>query len=85
MKPKAPNTARVAREIQPDITTVPARPASDFELTAEEIRMLADPQWVTEDEADVIICLRREATEPTVLWSEVRKKLGLDRKAHPKR
>lgn len=40
--------------------TEEARPASDFNLSAAERALLADPDWVTEDEADTIICLRRE-------------------------
>jgi hypothetical protein len=35
-------------------------PSSEVELTAEERRLLKDPSWIDEDEADIIICMRRE-------------------------
>ncbi len=38
-----------------------ARPASDFKLSRKERDLLADPDWMTEDEADLIISLRRQA------------------------
>ena len=85
MKRKAPNTARVAGEIRRNVTTLPARPASDFTLTPEEIRMLPDPQWVTEEDADVIVSTRREAGETPIPWRKVRKELGLDHNNHSKR
>ena len=37
---------------------VAPRPSADFELTTEERGLLADPDWITEDEADDIISLR---------------------------
>jgi hypothetical protein len=36
------------------------RPSSEFNLTTEEKAMLADPNWITPDEADGIICMRRD-------------------------
>jgi hypothetical protein len=35
-----------------------ARPTSELNLTKEEIAMLPDPDWVTEDDADAIMSLR---------------------------
>jgi hypothetical protein len=35
-------------------------PASEANLTAEERASLKDPNWIDEDEADAIICRRRE-------------------------
>lgn len=37
-----------------------ARPASELNLSPEEIALLPDPNWVTEDDADAIIGLREE-------------------------
>lgn len=37
-----------------------ARPSADFPLTNEEKAMLADPEWITPDEADGILCMRRD-------------------------
>jgi hypothetical protein len=37
-----------------------ALPSSEFNLTTEEKAMLADPNWITPDEADGIICMRRD-------------------------
>ena len=38
---------------------LPPKRSSELNLTPEEIALLADPEWVTEDEADCIISLRR--------------------------
>jgi hypothetical protein len=51
------------RNITPSLrrTAQPAaRPSSEFNLTTEERAMLADPDWITADEADGIICMRRD-------------------------
>jgi hypothetical protein len=54
-----------------------ARPSSDFKLSKEEIALLADPAWVTEDEADAIICLRREREDgEPIPFEEVLKEFG---------
>ena len=53
-----------------------ARPSSEFKLTRQERAILADPDWVTGDEADIIYCMRHER-EPTVPLEEVAKELGL--------
>lgn len=37
------------------------RPSSEFKLTAKERALLKDPEWMTEDEADLIIAMRRQA------------------------
>ena len=38
-------------------------PASEVTLTPEERALLADADWITEDDADIIICERRERAE----------------------
>ena len=53
-----------------------ARPSSEFKLTRKERAILADPDWVTEDEADIIYCMSHEH-EPTIPLDEVAKELGL--------
>ena len=35
-------------------------PSSEVKLTAEERELLKDPDWIDEDEADIIVCMRRE-------------------------
>jgi hypothetical protein len=45
-------------------------------LTRKERAILADADWVTEDEADVIYSMRHEH-EPTIPLEEVAKELGL--------
>ena len=40
--------------------TVPPRPVEKTNLSAAERALLADPRYVTEDEADFIICERRK-------------------------
>jgi hypothetical protein len=35
------------------------RPSSEFKLTAEERKLLKDPDWMDEDEADAILALRK--------------------------
>ena len=52
-----------------------ARRSSAFRLTRKERAILADPDWVTEDEADVIYCMRHEH-EPTTLLELVRSGTG---------
>ena len=52
------------------------RPASDFNLTAEERAMLPDPSQVTEDDADAIIGNRRERSEKPVRLDKVLKRHG---------
>jgi hypothetical protein len=44
------------------ITEGPVR-ADQLDLTPEERKILADPNWVTEDEADVIVTMRRQKAE----------------------
>jgi hypothetical protein len=56
-----------------------ARPTSDFKLTLEEIAMLPDPEWVSEDDADAIVCMRREATGKARSIDEVLTSLGISR------
>jgi hypothetical protein len=56
--------------------TTRRRPASDFNLTAEERKMLPDPSQVTEDDADAIIGLRRERSEKPVTLNKVLKRYG---------
>jgi hypothetical protein len=48
-------------EVGRNVTThADARPASELNLSPEEIAQLPDPNWVTEDDADAIIGLREE-------------------------
>ena len=53
-----------------------ARPASDFDLTPEEIAVLPDPRWVTEDDADAIVCARREKGSAPIPLKKLLKNLG---------
>jgi hypothetical protein len=36
------------------------RPASEFELTAAESKLLKDQDWIDEEEADLILAIREE-------------------------
>ena len=73
-------------------TAVPAkrRAATEFTLTLKERAMLADPNWLSEDDADAIVCARR-ANEPAIPLRKILKDRGfpsgypLDRRAAPKR
>ena len=49
-----------ARRIDPKTTDGKGVSADQFNLKAEERAMLPDPNWVTQDDADAIICKRRE-------------------------
>ena len=53
-----------------------ARPVADFDLTPEEIAMLPDPRWVTEDDADAIVSIRREKSGAAIPLTKVLKDLG---------
>ena len=55
---------------------VAARPSSELHLTRRERAILANPDWVTEDEADIIHCMRHEH-EATIPLEEVANELGL--------
>lgn len=57
-------------------STLPARPASELKLTKAEIALLADPDWVTEDEAELIQAKRAEATEKAIPLREVLSEIG---------
>jgi hypothetical protein len=46
--------------IDPEAAHGKGVPADRFNLSDEERAMLADPDWVTEDDADAIISKRRE-------------------------
>ena len=90
VKHKAPSPApSVSGTIRRNVTTVPAeaRPSAGFVLTPDEIALLADPNWISEDEADVIIGNRRERTETPIPLEKALAKLGypLDRKPPTKR
>ena len=55
-----------------------SRPVTELTLTPEERATLADPDWVTEDEEDLILTHREEG-KPTVPLDEVRKYFEKDR------
>ena len=48
-------------------------------LGAEERRLLADPGWVTEDEADIIIGLRGAREGGFISHEEIKKRYGYRR------
>ena len=56
---------------------LPPKRSSELNLTPQEIALLADPNWVTEDEADFIICLRREKEGGHIPIEEVLAEYGL--------
>jgi hypothetical protein len=51
-------------------------PVEETNLTPEERAMLPDPDWVTEDDADAIISLRRLKSEGVTPIRETLKRLG---------
>jgi hypothetical protein len=51
-------------------------PAERFNLTTKERAMLADPDWITEDDADAIIVARR-GTEDTVSFEQMLRENGI--------
>jgi hypothetical protein len=50
--------------------------ASVLNLTEEERAIVRDPDWVTEDDADAIVCMRRDK-EGSVSFEEVLRKNGI--------
>ena len=82
MAPKVESKAKPRRRRNPaPMTRHPAAvregiPASRFNLTPAERALLPDPDWVTEDDADVIISLRRERTEKPIPLERVLKRYG---------
>jgi hypothetical protein len=54
-------------------------PASETNLTRQERALLPDPDWVTEDDADAIISMRRlRRPGRTYTLDEVMHRLGYD-------
>ena len=51
-------------------------PAEQTNLTPAERALLPDPDWVTEDDADAIIGMRRERTEKPIRLEKVLKRYG---------
>ena len=70
-KPKRPNVGKTPLDQRPldqrpldQIDSERERlPAYRANLSAKERSLLKDPDWIDEDEADVIICMRRESQE----------------------
>jgi hypothetical protein len=54
-----------------------ARRSSEFKLTAKERALLKDPEWMTEDEADLIIGMRIHAKGGYIPLEEVLARHGL--------
>ena len=61
------------------VSTAPAeaRRSSEFKLTEKERALLKDPEWMTEDEADLIIGMRIDAKGGYIPLEEVLAKHGL--------
>ena len=51
-------------------------PAEQTNLTPAERALLPDPDWVTEDDADAMIGMRRERTEKPIRLEKVLKRYG---------
>ena len=56
------------------------RPSVELNLTKEEIAMLPDRDWVTEDDADAIVSSRRAAERKYSPIDDVLRRLGHKRK-----
>jgi hypothetical protein len=76
---KTPTKHSIAA-IHPDDVEVPPLPSSKLKLTPEEIALLPDPRWVTEDDADAIVCRRQEAEGKYSPVDDVLRRLGHQRK-----
>ncbi len=51
-------------------------PVTETNLTSAERALLPDPDWVTEDDADAIIGMRRARTERPIPLEKVLKRCG---------
>jgi hypothetical protein len=85
MAHKAESKAKPRRRRNPELAVRHARPmregvpADQTNLTPQERALLPDPDWVTEDDADVIISLRRlRRPGRTYTLDEVMHRLGYD-------
>jgi len=82
MARKAESKAKPRRRRNPELAVRHAAavregiPASRFNLTPQERALLPDPDWVSENDADVIISLRRERTEKPIPLERVLKRYG---------
>lgn len=81
MARKAESKAKPRRRRNPELAAQHVAPqgipASRFNLTPQERALLPDPDWVTEDDADAIISLRRER-EPSVSLEQYLRKRGYE-------
>jgi hypothetical protein len=80
-KPKRQNVSKTPLDLRPldQIDSERERlPAYRANLSAKERSLLKDPDWIDEDEADVIICMRRESQEKgrTIPFREYLKRRG---------
>ena len=85
LKRKVSNAARVSDAIRRNGSSTAGLPASKLNLTPGERAMLPDRDWVTEDDADAIVGLRRLKTQRPIPLEEALKQLGLDRPASTRR
>lgn len=78
---KKRKTARTvaAGALRRKVSTAPAdaRPSSEFKLTTKERALLQNPEWMTEDEADLIIAMRTEAEGGEVPLEDVLAEHGI--------
>ena len=78
---KSPRRRQLKRYSAP-VATVKSRkvgrgvPVNQANLTAGERALLPDPERVTQDDADAIICMRRERTEKAIPLEKVLKRYG---------
>lgn len=70
--------ARTSKAQHVDSEAVPQKRvrADRLNLTDDERALLADPEWVTEDDADAIVAKRRER-EGSVSFEEVLRENGI--------
>ena len=77
----SPRQTSPVRRPNPATATTPRRgvPVGETNLTPQERALLPDPDWVTEDDADAIISMRRlRRPGRTYTLDEVMHRLGYD-------
>ncbi len=53
----------VPRQERNDVRQLKRIPVSETNFTKAERKLLPDPDWITEDDADSVVCRRRELSD----------------------
>jgi hypothetical protein len=76
-KPKRRNASKTLRPLDQIDSERERLPVDRANLSSKERDLLKDPDWIDEDEADIIICMRRESQDEAIPIREYLKRRGV--------